>query len=99
MIDIWRNYTTRQWERWWKKRKIDWNKEYLATWNHPHRNVISSTLKQLPWAALLEVGCGAGANLLNIIKRINEPLLAEGKQGKMLGGIDINPDAIKAAEG
>ena len=78
----------KNWGKYWQNRKIDWNAHY-GNWGHPHRFLISSVLKELPnWLSLVEVGCGAGANLQNIIKNI---------PGKQLGGIDINPDAIVEA--
>lgn len=76
--------------KYWRERKIDWEQAYLSTANHPHRFMISSVLKTFSWNSLLEVGCGAGANLMNII--MTHP------QGKQLGGIDINADAIASAE-
>lgn len=72
----------------WKNRKIDWKTSYLDTWNHPHRNVISHVLSTFPWMSLFEIGCGSGANLVNIIKRYPH---------KQLGGVDINSDAIELA--
>lgn len=36
----------------------------------------------------MEIGCGAGANLVNIIKGIGD---------RQLGGVDINPEAIEVA--
>ena len=81
--------TTRTWSTWWRDRKIDWKKSYLDTWDHPHRMLISGYLRQFHWTSLFEIGCGAGANLVNIIKNL---------QGKQLGGIDINPDAIELAK-
>lgn len=83
------NYTTRQWTRWWKSRPIDWAKDYLSTHNHPHRDFIVAVLLTFHWTSLLEVGCGAGANLVNLVKRI---------PGRQLGGIDINPEAIRVAQ-
>lgn len=88
-LPFWRNYTTSQWSSWWQNRKIDWGESYLSTWNHPHRHMITSVLKTFEWQSLLEVGCGAGANLMNIIKCIGK---------KQLGGIDINADAIEMAQ-
>lgn len=84
-----RNYTTKQWSRWWAKRKKDWKVEHLSTWQHPHRYFISSLLKTFDWYSLMEIGCGAGANLVHITKTIG---------GRQLGGIDINPEMIKLAE-
>ena len=83
-----RNYTTRQWSDWWAARKIDWRKQYLETWNHPHRNMISAILERVQWMSLLEMGCGPGANLVNIVKRFPK---------KQVGGIDVNPEAIAMA--
>lgn len=90
-LSFWRNYTTNQHKNWWKNRKIDWRKDYLSTWNHPHRQALRSLLGQLNWFSLMEVGCGAGANLVQI---------ALGLKGRrfQLGGTDINPDAIQVAE-
>ena len=88
-IPIWRRYTTKQHFQWWKNRKIDWQKEYNATWNHPHRFLISSLLSTFNWVSLIEVGCGSGANLINITQNIKD---------KQLGGVDINSDAIALAE-
>lgn len=79
---------TEAWKQYWEQRKIDWNSSYLQTWNHPHRNLISKTLENFRWKSLFEIGCGAGANLVNIIKHF---------PGKQLGGVDINKDAIKVA--
>lgn len=81
--------TTERHSKYWKDRKIDWNKEYLSTWNHPHRALIVAALRTIPWVSLWEVGCGAGANLVRLIK--------EGFTDRQLGGSDINADAIAAA--
>ena len=87
MIKLFR--TTKCHSTWWRNRKIDWKKSYLDTWNHPHRYMISQLLGKIPWISLLEVGCGPGPNLANII--INH-------KGKQVGGIDLNEDAIKLAK-
>lgn len=88
-LPFYRRYTTNQFKQWWAGRKIDWKNEYLKTWNHPHRYMISAVLATIPWKSLLEIGCGAGANLINILKHF---------QGRQLGGIDINPEAIAVAQ-
>lgn len=80
--------TTKQHEKYWKERKIDWNKQYLETWNHPHRQLIVWALQSIPWVSLWEVGCGPGANLVRIIKEIPQ---------RQVGGSDINPEAIDLA--
>lgn len=81
--------TTNVHKKYWSGRKIDWDKHYTATWNHPHRTLIMEALRIIPWVSLWEVGCGSGPNLVRIIK--------EGFQGRQLGGSDINADAIEAA--
>lgn len=40
------------------------------------------------WVSLFEVGCGSGPNLINIATNL---------EGKQLGGVDINKDAIDLA--
>lgn len=78
--------STKQHSKYWKERKIDWIKSYTNTWNHPHRNLIVWMLKSIPFYSLWEVGCGAGANLVKIVKEM---------PGLQLGGSDISEDAIK----
>ena len=79
---------TRYWQNWWEKRKIDWQKDYLATWNHPHRQVLALLLKRFEWRSLFEIGCGGGANLVKIVQTF---------KGRSVGGCDINPDSIELA--
>jgi ubiquinone/menaquinone biosynthesis C-methylase UbiE len=81
-------FTTGQWSSWWKNRQIDWKVHYLDSWKHPHRELISRILSTMPWACVYEVGCGAGANLVNIATHFPK---------RLLGGCDVNPDAIKLA--
>src|SRR6266567_3153166 len=76
-------------KQYWRDRKIDWDKHYSATWNHPHRQLICWALESFRWVSLWEVGCGSGPNLIRILK--------EGFQGRQLGGSDINADAIALA--
>jgi ubiquinone/menaquinone biosynthesis C-methylase UbiE len=72
--------------QYWKNRKIDWQKAYLSTWNHPHRAYILSLLSSFSWVSLMEIGCGGGANLVAIVKRF---------PNRQIGGVDVNPDAIE----
>lgn len=88
-LPFFRNYTSSQWEGWWRDRKIDWAASYLSTWDHPHRRLLVSVLKRTPWLSLLEIGCGPGANLAAIVQAM---------PGKQLGGVDINPEAIELAQ-
>lgn len=82
--------TTKQHKKFWAERKINWEKDYLTgVINHPHRQLIINELAKLQWRSLLEVGCGAGANLVRI--RQQWPA-AE------VGGIDINREAITVAQ-
>jgi ubiquinone/menaquinone biosynthesis C-methylase UbiE len=81
--------TTKSQARYWQRRKIDWDEHYLRTWEHPHRYLITIALNTFEWRSLMEIGCGGGANLKNIIATL---------KGKQVGGIDINPDAIALCE-
>ena len=53
---------------------------------HPHRLLLVELLRLLPWLSLIEVGCGAGANLKAILKVM---------PNRQVGGIDVNKDAIE----
>lgn len=83
-----RNFLTNRHIKYWANRKIDWRQAY---WNpeHPHRDLIIKALRGIKFGSLIEVGCGAGANLGKIIQNF---------KGVSVGGIDINADAIKTAE-
>ena len=80
--------SSKRWVTWWAKRKINWKEQYMNP-QHPHRLLIAEALKHIPWMCLFEIGCGAGANLVTIIKK---------NPGKQVGGVDINPDAIAFAQ-
>jgi ubiquinone/menaquinone biosynthesis C-methylase UbiE len=80
--------STNKWSNWWKNRKINWKDHYMNP-KHPHRILITEVVKRLNWISLIELGCGAGANLLNIL--VNT-------KNKQIGGVDINPDAIEEAK-
>ena len=86
---FWRRYTTKQNERYWANRKINWEKDYNSTWGSPHRFAISSILRTFNWFSLIEIGCGSGANIINIIKSFPGRKL-------QVGGFDVNKDAIEA---
>ena len=90
--------TTKAHLKYWKERKIDWEQSYLfgidpetnqPMWNHPHRSMIVAILQRIPFFSLWEVGCGAGANILKLVKEI---------PGRQYGGSDPNPDAILVAQ-
>lgn len=80
--------TTKSHSNWWKNRKLDWKTSY-QNWDHPHRFLIANVLKSLNWLSLIEIGCGGGANLINIVKNI---------PGKQIGGVDVNADAIELCQ-
>ena len=86
LINILGMKTTSKHTKYWKDRKIDWEKDYMATWTHPHRGLITHLLKSISWYSLWEIGMGGGANLRRIIEEI---------PGKQLGGSDINEDAVE----
>lgn len=89
-LPFYRAYSTRQNKNYWlKKDDEQYWRAYLKTWNDPHREVISAALKQFPWTSLIEVGCGSGPNVINIIKN---------NKGKQVAGIDINSTAIKVLQ-
>jgi len=80
---------TKEHTKYWTGREMDWKKDYLDTWAHPHRYYISHILSGLKWGSLLEIGCGSGPNLVNLVKHF---------PGKQVGGIDIVPEAIELAQ-
>ena len=76
--------------KWWKNRKIDWEKQYFTP-SHPHRSLIIKELLRFKFQSVFEIGCGSGANLYDIyhiFKRL----------GVEVGGTDINEDAINEAK-
>lgn len=88
-LGIFMQFNTAKHTKFWKERKIDWETQYLDTWEHPHRGLLSKVLQTFTWQSLWEVGCGPGPNILRFIK--------EGLTDKYYGGSDINPEAIELA--
>lgn len=88
-IPFYRRYTTKQFTNWWANRKIDWKQEYLDSWQHPHRYLITEVLSKFKWTSLFEIGCGSGANGRNILSKLSN---------RQIGGIDVNPEAIAVAQ-
>jgi ubiquinone/menaquinone biosynthesis C-methylase UbiE len=84
-----RNFLTNRHKKYWANRKIDWKQSY---WNpeHPHRELIIKALKRIKFGSIIEVGCGAGANLGKILQNFKGA-------GVAVGGIDISKDAIDTA--
>lgn len=81
-------YATEKHKKYWQERNIDWKSAYLSTHNHPHRQMILWALGSFQWFSLMEMGCGPGPNLVNIVRNF---------KNKQLGGIDVNKDAIELA--
>lgn len=85
-LPFYRAYTTKQNVRYWKaKNDPEYWKEYQQTWKHPRRQFIAAVLSHLPWFSLMELGCGSGPNIINLVKLF---------PGRQYGGIDINEIAI-----
>jgi ubiquinone/menaquinone biosynthesis C-methylase UbiE len=75
-------------EKYWKDRKIDWVSHYWMP-EHKHRDLLIKILKTQPPRSVLEVGCATGSNLYRIKKEFPDCRIC---------GCDINADAIKTAE-
>lgn len=73
--------------KYWKNRKIDWDVSYFNP-DHFHRKHIIEALKRFKCQSVLELGCGAGANLYNINQY--NPYI-------QVNGVDVNSDAIEMA--
>lgn len=82
-----RNFFTKRHKRFWQKRKIDWRQAYFTP-EHPHRQAILRKLGKISAGSVLEIGCGAGANL-SLIKKT--------WPGVRVGGIDLSEEALKEA--
>lgn len=81
------DYQTLMTNHWKNRTNLD---RQLDTIDHPHRKLIIDELKKLaPFETLFEIGCGAGANLINIRKEFPKTTLI---------GLDINEEAIEAAK-
>lgn len=91
MLKYLKNYCkrTNHFKKYWQNRKLDWEKDYASTPNHPHRDLIIERLKKIRFKSLMEIGCNAGPNLLRIQEEFPKA---------QLGGIDINADAIATAQ-
>lgn len=72
----------------WATRKVNWKEQYFTP-DHPHRQLLIRAISQFQFGSVLEVGCGAGANLA-LIKRVWPKT--------QIAGFDINPDAIKTCK-
>ena len=82
---------TKKHTKFWRNRKINWEQSYLladGAMNHPHRDLIIKRLGELKWRSVLEVGMGAGANLVRIKQQW---------PAAEVGGCDINLEAVKVA--
>jgi len=73
--------------KYWKDRKIDWEKSYFNV-DHPHRDLIIKELIGKRFVSIFEPGCASGANLYRIKKQF---------PNSHVGGMDVNQDAIETA--
>lgn len=87
--DIIRRSSTARHIRFWKTRPIDWVKDYLSTWNHPHRQLIIDEIRRQPFVSVCELGCASGPNLLAIKKHY---------PNVQVGGADVSEEAIATAQ-
>lgn len=81
--------TTKDHITYWKNRNINWKTSYFDTWQHPHRKLIVEALGHTYGSSLLEVGCGAAANLYAARQQF---------PGVEVGGVDISAEAIAEAK-
>ena len=84
--------TTNRWIKYWQTREIDWQQAYGTSKeavNHPHREALINILSGFNFNSILEIGCGAGVNLLRI--RHHWPTTE-------VGGVDVSQGAIDQAK-
>lgn len=74
--------------RYWKGRVLNWHAGYFTP-DHPHRQRIIEVLRRFSFRSVLEVGCGAGANIYKIKQNFPH---------SDVGGIDWNAAAIEEAK-
>ena len=78
-----------EYERWWRGRSGD-EDPVVRDSGHPHRVWLAERLEAcLPFAEILEVGCGSGANLEVLARRF--PGLTR------LAGADVQPESLRKA--
>ncbi len=83
--------STNRWRSYWRNRKLDWVSAYGSgkeAVEHPHRKLIVDIIKKTGVLSVMEVGCGAGVNLIRLKQDI--PHL-------QVGGCDVNAEAIEKA--
>lgn len=83
--------STKTHKKFWSERKINWEQDYLladGALNHPHRQMIIDTLAKVQFTSVLEVGMGAGANLVRIKQQW---------PASEVGGFDVNLQAVQTA--
>ena len=70
---------------------IDWKKDYLSSWNHPHRQLLVDVVKGYGRnvGSICELGCASAPNLVKFAKEM---------PGLQLGGADPVPEAIDMAK-
>jgi ubiquinone/menaquinone biosynthesis C-methylase UbiE len=83
-----RNFFTSRHIRFWKTRDIDWEQAYFTP-DHFSKDLLVNVLKDIKIGSIIEFGCASGGNLERIKREF--PNVA-------IGGIDIAPKAIEAAQ-
>lgn len=78
--------STKKQTNYWATRKVDWEKQYFDTWDHPHRKMIAGALSTFPWASIFEVGCAGGANF---------KALEQYYPDRQMGGVDVNLEGLQ----
>lgn len=76
---------TKHYEKEWAQKEYD--QQYWDSMNHPHRDLVISTISKYSPESILEIGCNSGPNLFRIARRF---------PSAKLRGIDINHQAIEA---
>ena len=86
----WANRPLNDKDRDWKTTGENWIEDYILSTDHPHRQLIVDALKELPIpVGILEMGCNAGPNLMNLRAEFPETQLA---------GFDVSEQAIEKAK-
>lgn len=85
--DYWKNRPIDDPEKDWKAEGT-WIDGYVASENHPHRQLIIDALDKFHFRDVLEIGCSTGPNLSRISKKFDNVVLS---------GIDVNEESIERA--
>lgn len=76
-------------EKDWIDDEENWIESYVASVEHPHRQMIVNAVRELYPVSVLEVGCNVGSNLIRLREMFPSINIA---------GIDVNEKCIKKAK-